>query len=74
MRYKKQKLAGDTTHRFVQWIWDQINERGLSHSDVANLAGIHPSVLRRWRDGSRTPTLHAIEAAINALGAKVEII
>jgi ribosome-binding protein aMBF1 (putative translation factor) len=73
MRYKKQKPADDSVHRFVQWIWDQINEQGLSHSDVAQRAGVHPSVMRRWRDGSRKPTLDAIEAVIVALGSQVGI-
>ena len=74
MRYKKQKTADDTTHPFVQWIWQEINERGLSHTDVARDAGVHPSILRRWRDGSRLPSLDAIEAVINALGGKVELV
>jgi ribosome-binding protein aMBF1 (putative translation factor) len=73
MRYKKQKEADDTVHPFVQWIWGEINARGLSHTDVAKDAGIHPSVLRRWRDGTRQPTLHAIESVINVLGAAVDI-
>ena len=74
MRYKKQKDADDTVHGFVQWIWQEINARGLSHTDVAIEAGVHPSALRRWRDGSRLPSLDAIESVINVLGATVEIV
>lgn len=74
MRYKIQKEADDTVHRFVQWIWQEINERGLSHTDIAIEAGVHPSSLRRWRDGSRLPSLDAIEAVVNVLGSNIEIV
>ena len=71
--YKRQKSAVDFAHPFAVFVWDEINARKLSHTDVAVAAGVSSRTLRRWRDGELTPTLDALENVLDYLGYELVV-
>lgn len=72
-RYKRQKAAVDFAHPFAEFVWNEINARKLSHTDVAKAAKVSPRTLRRWRDGELTPTLDALENVLDMLGFELVV-
>jgi hypothetical protein len=72
-RFKTHKPAVDYAHPFIEFLWNEINTRKLSHTDVADAAAVDPRSLRRWRDGKSSPSIPALESVLNALGYELVV-
>lgn len=72
-RYKRQKEPPPSAGFVVAFIWKLINERKLSQQDVSKASGVSTNTLRKWRDGSRSPTLENIQSVLYILGYKLTI-
>lgn len=72
-KYQYQKGAVDYAHPFVELVWAEINQRKLSHTDVAKQAKVDPRSLRRWRDGDAVPSLDALERILDVLGFEIVV-
>lgn len=55
-------------HSLLRWIWEEITRQRVSAASVARRAGYNPKTLRSWWRGDTAPTLHDVEAVVNALG------
>jgi transcriptional regulator with XRE-family HTH domain len=72
-RFKQHKPAVDYAHPFIEFIWDEINNRKLSHEDIAKAAGVNARTLRRWRDGETVPDVDALDRVLDTLGFELVI-
>jgi len=46
-------------------------DRGLSVKDVASMVAVTPSMINRYENGKRTPSLRVFAALMNALDAEI---
>lgn len=66
--FKKRKPAAAEAHQFIHFITDQSQRQRKSWEEIALLAGIDASTIKRWRFGRTEPTLRDIEKVLNVLG------
>ena len=74
---KRRPQLGDFAthaHPFVKFIWQDIIERDIELTSVANAAGIDRSTLHKWRKVCKGPYLMQLEEVLTVLGYRLEIV
>lgn len=61
-------------HSFVVFLWKNILDRHLSVTSVAEVSGIERANIYKWRNSIKGPYLMQVEAVLNALGYKIQIV
>lgn len=70
-QFQRQRVPVKSAHPLVHRLWTEMNDQQVSQEDVAARAGVSSSGMRKWRNGSRSPSLCDIEACLNVLGLEV---
>lgn len=60
-------VAKATPHPIVVALLERAQRAGLSPLALCNVAGLHHSVMNRWRGGDSSPTLSSLQRVIDAL-------
>lgn len=68
MRPFRKQVVPDEGHRFVRFIWNEMNRQQVSQEDVADRSGWSASAMRKWRKGNRAIPLQAMQDVLNVLG------
>lgn len=55
-------------------IRDLRNAKGLSVTELADLSGIHRSMISRWERGERVPSVENYNKVMTALGAELTVV
>jgi DNA-binding XRE family transcriptional regulator len=63
----------DATQPLVRTLYELLNERKLSISDVARPSGIALNTISEWRY-RRSPSVNSLQAVLNALGHQLAIV
>lgn len=72
--YQRQRVPPvGGAHPLVKRLWQEMNDQRVSQEDVAERAGVSSSGMRKWRNGSRSPSLCDLEACFNVLGLDVVV-
>lgn len=71
--FRRHTTAPATAHRFVQFLWAEINAQRVSQEDVAERSGWSSSAMRKWKCGDRPITLQALEDTLAVLGFELVI-
>lgn len=56
-----------TSEKFIQWLLEELNQRGWSQADLARRSRITPTQISRILSGSRNPGTEALTAIAGAL-------
>lgn len=60
-----------TASRILRDLLERLEEDGLNHRQIAELAGVHRVSISNWRSGKYTPDLLTIEALAQATGYRL---
>lgn len=66
----KQKPIG---FRFDYWLWDRLQEKGMTQEQLAQQAGMSPSAITLYLARRRSPTLATLTKILTVLDARLEI-
>lgn len=70
-QFQRQRVPVSSAHPLVHRLWVEMNDQCVSQEDVAERAGVSSSAMRKWREGSRPPSLVDLEACLNVLGLEI---
>lgn len=62
------------THKFVRFVWEEVVNRDLELTSVANAAGVDRSTLHKWKKNTKGPYLVQLEEVLEALGYELMIV
>ena len=60
-------------HPLARYFFELLDEQGIALTDIAERAGLGVATLVKWKY-RHTPTVVALEAALNALGYRLAIV
>lgn len=66
----KQKPIG---FRFDYWLWDRLQEKGMTQAELAQKTGLNPSAITMYLGRRRSPTLATLTKILTVLDATLEI-
>lgn len=66
--------AHPANHVAVTRLWGEMNRQKASPVAVERKSGVTARAMRYWRDGARSAKLAEIEACLNVLGYRLEVV
>jgi transcriptional regulator with XRE-family HTH domain len=76
-RYRSSQLKSvechPAQHHSIQFFFEQLAAQGITQKAVARKTGLHYVQINKWAR-KHTPSVANIEAALNAIGFKLEVV
>lgn len=66
------KRPVENSHPIIKLLYETLEKRGMSYSDLSKKSGINLSTVSNWKYKSN-PTLLNLEAALNAVGYDLKV-